>query len=1012
MKKIILLLLCVFLFNSLMAQSWVEMVGKPGANFYDIQKAFYEYYKDKDINVKGNGYKQFKRWEYIVEPRVYPSGELSVMDQASKNYADFLREYYSFQNNNKSSSTAMSATWMPVGPMGSPTGSLGGIPCGAGKDNAIVFHPTNTLTIYACSANGGLWESTNGGVSWSTNHELLPTGAVTDLLIDPGNPSVMYLATGGGDSQLSAYQDPSAGVYKTTNGGLTWLPTSLSYTFSQTRFIHKMAMDPNNTQVIYVATNAGLFRTSNGGASFSLVQSGNIWDVKIHPGNANIVYAAASSTFYRSTNGGISFTAISAGVPTSGGQRMRIAVTAANPSCVYVLACKSSDSNFMGVYKSVDDGATFVTSSTSPNIIGNSCAGTSTGPGIGWWNLAIAASPSNSNEIVVSGVNIWRSSNGGVTWTNIGCCNSPGSIWEHADVHDVKYAANGTLYAANDGGIYMYNGSSWTSLNTNRNIAEIYKIGLSSLTTDLWLTGHQDNGTSRNNSGTYNFVAGSDGMDCFIDRTNDLNMFSSAQNGGLRRSTNGGNSWSAATSGLTGFGGWVTPWKQDPQNANTLYCGYTQMFKSTNLGASWSQMGTIPGSSSIVEFAVAPSNNQVIYVLQSGIRKTINGGTTWSNTAGVGGIPTFITIDPSDENTAWVTVSGYSAGNKVFQTVDGGASWINVSANLPNLPANCSVYEPGSNDRIYVGMDIGIYYKDNSSPNWTLYNAGLPNVSVMDMEMTPAAPGQIFAATFGRGVYQADVVATTAAPSPSFSYYGALCTGVQKTLVDNSSNTPTNWNWTITPNNGVTFNSTSVQNPTVLFTNPGTYTLSLASGNSFGPGPTYTQTVFVYTTPTLNLSTGNSITVCQLEPVTITASGALTYTWSNGGGNANSATYYPNLNWTYTVTGSNNGCMTKETIAVLVETCLGISESRNELDLFSVYPNPAINMLTILSSQASDVSIKLMDVSGRVIKEQAAHFTVDKNEIQLNISALSSGNYILKIDSEQGLTRTIQFVKE
>ncbi len=104
--------------------------------------------------------------------------------------------------------------------------------------------------------------------------------------------------------------------------------------------------------------------------------------------------------------------------------------------------------------------------------------------------------------------------------------------------------------------------------------------------------------------------------------------------------------------------------------------------------------------------------------------------------------------------------------------------------------------------------------------------------------------------------------------------------------------------------------------------------------------------------------------------------------------------------------------MTKETIAVSVETCLGISESRNELDQFSVYPNPASNMLTIHSSQASDVNIKLMDVSGRVIKEQAAHFTVDKNEIQLTISSLSSGNYILKIESEQGLTRTIQFVKE
>ena len=138
------------------------------------------------------------------------------------------------------------------------------------------------------------------------------------------------------------------------------------------------------------------------------------------------------------------------------------------------------------------------------------------------------------------------------------------------------------------------------------------------------------------------------------------------------------------------------------------------MFKSTNNGTNWTQMGTTGGTGSIIEFAIAPSNNQVIYVLYSGsIRKTTDGGLTWTNASGTfPGNPTFITINPTDPNNAWVTKGDYSAGQKVYQTINGGTSWSNVSSNLPNLPANCSVYEPGSNNRIYIGMDVGIYYKD------------------------------------------------------------------------------------------------------------------------------------------------------------------------------------------------------------------------------------------------------------------------------------------------------------
>ncbi|MDI1354976.1 MAG: T9SS type A sorting domain-containing protein [bacterium] len=995
------------------AQTWVELANTPGVNFYEIQKQFNAFYKDQDLSQKSIGYKAFKRWEYFVEQRVYPSGNISLISEGPKNYQTFLKEYSATQAAAKgySGASVNSATWIPVGPFGAPTGSLG-TPTGSGRDNFICFQPGNNSILYAGSAGGSLWKSINGGTSWSSITEAIPTPGCSDLLIDPTNANIMYLASGSGDDQMAAYPVVSDGIYKTTDGGLTWLPTGLTFSLSQSRFIHKLAFDPTNSQILFAATNSGIYRSTNSGTTWTAVSSVSCWDLKFHPTNPNIVYACGSALF-RSTNAGSSFTIVSSGIPTSGAYRMALAVAPISPSNLYVLACKSSDWQFMGVYTSTNDGLNFTTASTSPNILGNSCGGGSTGTGQGWYDLAIAASPTNANEIVVGGVNVFRSTNGGVNWNVIGCWNN--TPWVHADVHDLKYNSNGNLYVACDGGVFSYTGSSWTNINGQRNIAQQYKIGLSSLTPNLWITGHQDNGTSVKNNTTYTYRLGGDGMDCFIDRTNDLMMFGSSQNGGLRRSTNGGASWGNATTGLTGTGGWVTPWKQDPVAANTIYCGYNQLFKSTTGGTSWTQMGTTGGGGNVIEFAVAPSNNQVIYVVYSGfIRKTSNGGLTWTNATptGIGGSLTFITIDPSDANTAWVTVSGYTAGNKIFQTVDGGTTWMNVSANLPNLPANCSVYEPGSNDRIYVGMDIGVYYKDNSSATWTLYNAGLPNVAIMDMEMSPAAPGKLFAATYGRGVYEADAFLVTAAPICDFTVFGGVCVGKNNVLVDNSSNNPTGWTWSISPSAGVTINTQSVNNPTVTFSAAGIYTVSLISSNNFGIGAIKTQTITVSLMPILVVS-ANSPTVCWQEPFTLSASGANTYTWSNGGGNASAATYTaPGFNWTYTLTGANGACFAKQTISVTVTNCTGISDLRSDKYTFKVYPNPATDKLNIQCGMVGGVSLVITDVSGKIIREQNLLFKKENEDIQLNISNLLKGVYFVKITQPQGETQSIKFVKE
>jgi hypothetical protein len=901
------------------AQEWVQMLQKPGANFYEIQKSFNEYWKGKDFNVKGRGFKQYKRWEYFVEPRVYPSGDLSVISNTWKNYEGFLHQNAGgkFNNNDQIAST----TWTAIGPMGAPSGvANSGFPTKAGRDIFITFHPSTPNTFWVGTPAGGLWKTTNNGSSWTTNTDNLPIIGCSDLAIDPSNPNVMYLATGDGD----AGDTFCIGVLKSTDGGATWNPTSLTFSVSQQVYMRKLIIDPSNPQTLIAATSSGIYRTTNGAGTWTQINNANSFDVEFNTAGTSTVYAAGT-TFSVSTNGGVSFTQIGAGIPTGGSARMNIAVTPTNSNYVYVLSANTTSAGLQGVYRSTNGGNSFSTMATSPNILANSCSSPA-GDGQGWYDLAFAVSPVNQNEVIVGGVNVWKSLNGGATWTVIGCWNNANNPpFVHADHHELEYSPNGTLYSCNDGGTYYYTGSSWTDISGNRNIAEIYRIGLSATNPYLFITGHQDNGTNIFNNGTYSGSMGGDGMDCFIDRTNNTLMFAEYYYGQFQKSGNGGASWTSCVNGMSGGAVWVAPWKQDPVSANILYAGRQQMFKTTNSGAFWSQAGTIPGvnpNQGIIEFAIAPSNNQVLAVIHgtTGIYKTTNAGASWASVTGTlpvnSAVASNITFDPTNANTFYVTFSGYSAGNKVFKTTDGGATYTNISYNLPNIPANCIVYEPGTNGRVYVGMDVGVYYTDNLAGTWTLYNSGLPNVPVRDMEISPALSLRLRAATYGRGVWETDVVPGNQPPASNFLYYPGICTSTAKTFSDVSTNNPTSWSWSITPSIGVTVNIPSAQNPTVTFDNPGTYTVSLMAGNGFGPGSLYTQTISVLTSPTVMVS-NPSQTLCAGISTTISASGGTTYLWSNGA-ITSSILVSPATTTVYTVTGHNGLCMDQKTATINV----------------------------------------------------------------------------------------------
>ncbi len=939
MKKLTLIILAFSLCNvngqnvqnAKVSKDWRQMMQDPNGNFYDVQKAANKYFKEhvkeeqerareiangkvvKDESEEIGGYEQYKRWESFMEPRVYPSGSLYLPSLTWQNYEAWTNENPS--NQKFGNNMIASSTWTAMGPFGAMTGSACGLPRKAGRDNFITFHPSIATTFWVGAPAGGLWKTTNNGVSWTTTTDNLGVIGCSDLAIDPITPTTMYLATGDGD----AGDTYAIGVLKSIDGGATWNPTGLNWAVNLQRTIRRLIINPINPQILIAATSAGIWRTTNGGTTWASVSGINAFDCEFKPTNPNIVYATGTTTFYRSTNGGATFALIGAGIPTAGNSRYACAVTTNDTNYVYVLSANAAG-GYGGLYRSTVGGTVFTTMSTTPDIIANSCAAPA-GGNQGWYDLALNASPLNKNEVIVGGVNHWRSLDGGGTWTIIGCWNAVGAVppYVHADVHEVEYNTAGTLYSCNDGGVYQYTGTAWTDLSSPMNIAQQYRIGLSGTTPDYWITGHQDNGSNVYNGVTYAAKYCGDGMDCFIDRTNNNNMFCATPQGGFLLSTNAGTTWSSAQTGMAGGAAWVAPWHQDPTTAATLYAGRSQIFKSVNSGANWVQLAATGGAGNIVEFAIAPSNNQIMYVIHNTtLFKTINGGTSWTNvTAGIGGVPVYVSIDPTDPNNAWVTCSGYTAGAKVYMTINGGTTWTNVSSNLPNLPANCIVYEPGTLDRIYVGMDVGVYYKDNAGPNWTLYNASLPNVPISDLEISPANPTKLYAATFGRGTYKVDCV-VAAAPVVNFSVaVGAYCTGNNIQLTDLSANGPTTWTWSATPAVGVTITTPNAQSPTINFTNPGTYSVTLNASNIIGAGTPSTQVLIVNATPTITVA-NNSQTVCAGATVSYTASGATSYTWTAGGGAAAIATYTPALSTTYSVTGTTAGCSSTKTASVTV----------------------------------------------------------------------------------------------
>ncbi|MFY7847417.1 MAG: WD40/YVTN/BNR-like repeat-containing protein, partial [Bacteroidia bacterium] len=363
-----------------------------------------------------------------------------------------------------------------------------------------------------------VWKTTDHGKSWEhifRSESGFATIGASCIALSPNNPDTMYVGTGDRD----AGDAPGYGVIASWNSGKTWVSRN---TGMGNVTVGRIVMHPRNSAILLAASNNGIYRSTNSGASWTQVQTGSTWDLAFHPANPSIVYATIQGSFYRSSNGGQSFTLITAGYPTTGLNRAQLAVTPAGRNYVYVLISRGS--NFTGVYRSLDSGLSFNTMSTAPNILGYYDGTATTGDltnGQGWYDLDLVADPKDRDRIYVAGINIWRSANGGSTWNQVGhWFGGYGGDDLHADQHALEFNLSGnTLIAGNDGGVYFANqprGNAvrWTNISSGILNAQVYRMAQAQTREFTAAHGYQDNGSSQTEKDDFITYYGGDGMDC------------------------------------------------------------------------------------------------------------------------------------------------------------------------------------------------------------------------------------------------------------------------------------------------------------------------------------------------------------------------------------------------------------------------------------------------------------------------------------------------------------------
>ena len=737
MKRIIILITILLAgIQNNHAQEYLKMMESETYTVQEIIDNGEAYFAERDQG-KGSGYVQFKRWEYNAKRLMNEAGYLPKTEAVLAE----IENYNAYLNTSSATRQSLTDNWEELGPQDwNATTSWNP---GVGRITGIAIDQNNSDHMIVGANTGGVWKTIDGGENWMPLGDYFSNLRVYSVTIHPTNSDHYFFGSTNGL------------IYHSLDAGATW--NLLGDMGSSS--VNKILIHPTDPSIIFATSqNGGIRKSSDGGLNWvAAVTDSQGYDIEFKPNNPNVVYATGTN-FHVSYNGGESF---STNVTFESAPKM-IGVSPSDENVIYVL--EASGGSFGGIYKSVNAGFTFSElDHEGRNYFGYDTAGFDSG-GQAPRDMDIAVNPEDANEVHIAGVLTWKSTDGG---ENFSCTSDwvPGNAenanigYCHADV-DLLLFNGTTLFAGTDGGIFKAEDTAnvtaeyYEDLTAGLGIRQLYKIGITQTPEVIITAGSQDNGSSfySEAEGWKDWI-GEDGMEGFIDKDNSSKMFGMIQFGGVYRTFNGGQTTSGIS--IPSQGNWVTPFEQDPILTDVIYIGLNRVYKSVASGNNWTAISQELGGN-LNQLKIANSNNLVIYASRGGLLfKTEDGGATdWLQLPSPGGSINYIAIHPTNpEKIAVATTSN----SKVFVSEDGGLSWLNYKFNLPGFSALALVWDNNGEDGLYLGMDYGIFYIDNTLNEWQPYSTNLPNVIINELEIN-STDGKIYAGTYGRGLWASPYV--------------------------------------------------------------------------------------------------------------------------------------------------------------------------------------------------------------------------------------------------------------
>lgn len=838
---------------------WAQLMHSENADINEVIKAYNQYYRTHEL-IKNKHTQYYKRWIR------------SFSREIGSNHDSYIQRSLTLKNNK-----APGSQWSCIGPFDI---DIDAASRSYAPGSAHVYTVKNCLNeplvMYTGTATAGVWKSTDGGVNWNLVTQDLMVNSVFSLEVDFSNSNIVYFESNGD-------------VYKTIDGGTNWNTIGDVSFSSLYHNVKDIVMDPSNSNKIYLTSDKGFYITNDGGDNWIQKLSGEFQEIEINPADPMMIYTIKvngdKTEFYKSIDGGSSFVIKPNGWPSPGNgeeqKRVELAVTLANSNYIYANATGSANggSGTYGIYFSDDMGESWTfrccgsqpagsPSVSNPNLMGWSKEGTDDG-GQYYYDVALAVDPTNPDKLHLGGVNHWVSTDGGYNFTCPAKWSEPElAEYVHADIHDIRFLGS-ELWIACDGGIFTSIDGGTTMSKSMTGIAgsDFWGFGASPQS-DVMLGGAYHNGTLLMDNDTYLgdwiCTGGGDGVRGFANFGDDRIVYDDWEG----RILSGDRTVPIQTfqfdslpnsSYIVGASSRMT---FDPRNYNTILFGRNNnLLKTEDNGQTYTIVHDFGKEVMAVE--IAWTNPDVIYVVtyedwwgDKQVWKSDDAGSNWQEitppSSLMGGnlwVPFDITVSSNDENTLWLArTSQYGDspnlnGNQVYKTTDGGANWTNITT--PNLDGELItniVHQRGTDGGVYLGTRRAVYYRNSSMSDWALFNNNLP-LSTTSTKLALKYKDKLLRNATNRSVYEVEMYEfSTPQAQIAADKFDLSCFDNTVQFVDNSvlSSDNATWQWSFP---GGSPNSSTIQNPTVVYDNPGEYDVTLTITDDYG---TSTQSIISF----------------------------------------------------------------------------------------------------------------------------------------------------------------------